>query len=100
MDLGLSGRVALVNGASQGIGYGIAHTLAAEGARVAIAERRQPALQAPAERIRDQTSAENIAIKGDIRNGENCSRLAAQAGSRFGSRKSLNNKDCARPFGS
>ena len=43
MNLGLAGRVALVNGASQGIGYGIARTLAEEGARVAVAARRAPA---------------------------------------------------------
>ena len=39
MDLGLAGKVALVTGASQGIGLGIAAGLAAEGARVAVASR-------------------------------------------------------------
>ena len=39
MDLGISGRVALVMGASRGIGRGIAAALAREGARVAIASR-------------------------------------------------------------
>ena len=34
MDLGLAGKAAIVNGASQGIGYAIAHLLAEEGARV------------------------------------------------------------------
>jgi len=51
MDLGLRDRVALVTGASKGIGRGIAAGLVAEGARVAIASRSEERIRAAAEKI-------------------------------------------------
>ena len=53
MDLGLSGRVALVLGAGGGIGGAVAITLAREGAKVAIADIDVDALEATAQRIAD-----------------------------------------------
>ena len=44
MELGLAGRVAIVTGASQGIGRATAERLAAEGARVTICARGEEAL--------------------------------------------------------
>jgi 3-oxoacyl-[acyl-carrier protein] reductase len=51
MDLGLEGRVALVMGASRGIGRGIAAALAREGARTAIASRSREGIEASASEI-------------------------------------------------
>jgi 3-oxoacyl-[acyl-carrier protein] reductase len=51
VDLGLQGRVALVTGASRGIGFGIARELAAAGAEVAISSRSQERIEAAAGRI-------------------------------------------------
>ena len=54
MDLGLKDRVALVTGASRGIGLGIARALAAEGCRVALNAREQEGLVAAAKTIADR----------------------------------------------
>jgi len=57
MDLGLDGKVALVTGASKGIGRAIARALAAEGARVAISSRSR-------ERIDD--AAADVGARGYV----------------------------------
>ena len=51
MDLGIAGKVALVTGASQGIGFGIAKALAAEGANVAVTSRSRERIDAAAAEI-------------------------------------------------
>ena len=56
MDLGIEGRVALVLGASRGIGRGIAGVLAREGARVAMASRSLERLDEAAAAIEGETA--------------------------------------------
>jgi 3-oxoacyl-[acyl-carrier protein] reductase len=65
MDLGIEGRVALVMGASKGIGRGIAESLAREGAKVAIASRSREQLDAAAEEIHGHVTA-FVADAGDL----------------------------------
>jgi 3-oxoacyl-[acyl-carrier protein] reductase len=65
MDLGIDGRVALVMGASKGIGRGIAESLAREGAKVVIASRSREQLDATAEEIHGHVAA-FVADAGDL----------------------------------
>ena len=57
MDLELKGKVAIVGGASKGLGRACAQVLAEEGASVAICSRSQPDLEKAAQEIRDATGA-------------------------------------------
>jgi 3-oxoacyl-[acyl-carrier protein] reductase len=58
MDLGLRNRVAIIAGASQGIGRATAEAFAAEGCKVAICARNATTLKATAEAIRKQQNVE------------------------------------------
>lgn len=99
MDLALDGRVAIVGGASQGIGYGIAHQLAAEGARVVITARRQPGLSKAAEAICADTRAEVLAVPADVRTADDAVRVVDEAIRHFGTVNILVNNDGAPPIG-
>lgn len=100
MNLELNRKVAVVNGASQGIGYAIAKTFAEEGARVAMAARREPALADAAAKLREETGGDIVAVQGDIRRAEDCERIIATAAEHFGAIDILVNNDGAPPLGS
>lgn len=65
MDLGISGRTALVAGGSAGLGGAAARALAGEGARLFVSARGAERLEAAAEAIRADTGAEVTAIVAD-----------------------------------
>ena len=99
MNLDLDGKVAIVGGASQGIGYGIARMLAREGAAVAITARREADLQAAAARLRADTGANVLPIQGDCRRADDCVRVAEVARRELGGIDVLINNDGAPPLG-
>ena len=66
MDLGLTGKVAVVTGGSEGIGKAAARSMAAEGAKVAICARRLDVLDKAAEEIRAATGGEVMTVQADV----------------------------------
>ena len=98
MDLKLRGRVALINGASQGIGFAIAGALAEEGADILISARKEDALKAAAERLREATGRGVRTVVGDIRTLEGCTNIL-EAAKQGGGVDILINNDGAPPLG-
>jgi 3-oxoacyl-[acyl-carrier protein] reductase len=80
MDLGLKGKVAMVGGASRGLGFAVAEALAGEGAIVSIASRSESAVKAAAERL----GGGAIGTAVDVRSEEDIGRWADLTRARFG----------------
>jgi NAD(P)-dependent dehydrogenase (short-subunit alcohol dehydrogenase family) len=76
----LTGRVALITGASMGIGEAIARVFAEEGARVAVAARSIEKLQALAE----QLPTDALVIRADMSRSEDVREMVEQTVARFG----------------
>ena len=84
MELGLSGKVAIVTGSSDGIGYTTAMTLAREGARVVLCARRETRLTQARDAIIKDTGAEVLAVPCDVRKLADVKRLVSETVWRFG----------------
>ncbi len=84
MDLGLGGKIAAVYGASRGLGRAAAETLAAEGARVAIVARHEPALADAASAIRRATGGEAVPFVCDVSSGPEARRSVQAIAQHFG----------------
>lgn len=79
MELGITGRGALVCGSTQGLGRAIAARLAGEGCRVAVNGRDEARTTAAAAQLATETGATVVAAPGDVGNPAAVTALAARA---------------------
>jgi 3-oxoacyl-[acyl-carrier protein] reductase len=66
VDLGLTGKVAMVGGASRGLGFAVAQALAREGARVSLASRQASAARDAAQRLASDTGADVAGFEANL----------------------------------
>ncbi|NTV36367.1 MAG: SDR family oxidoreductase [Anaerolineaceae bacterium] len=85
MDLGLKGKIALVTGASRGLGYATALQLGFEGARLAINSRNSENINAASEIISTSTGAEVYPVAGNIADPDFPETLIARTIEHYGS---------------
>lgn len=102
MDLGLTGKVAIITGGSEGIGKAAAQRIAAEGGHVAIVARRLEVLNAAADEIRRAVGQNSVlAVQADVTESNAPSRILKAALERFGGVDILVNNagtSMAKPF--
>ena len=84
MDLMLKGKVAIVGGASKGLGRACAEVLAGEGVNVALCSRSKPDLEKAAQEIRAATGTDPFAFAGDLDKPETIRDLVAATVKQYG----------------
>ncbi|MFJ1260089.1 SDR family NAD(P)-dependent oxidoreductase [Cupriavidus sp. CuC1] len=84
MDLGISGRVAIVTGASAGIGYAVAEQLLVEGTSVVVVARDRDRLEASAASLRERTGGEVFAQPMDVSSPTAATEIMEGVMGRFG----------------
>ncbi len=84
MDLGLSGKVAVVCGASRGIGLAVARRLAREGARVVMAARSVGPLEEARKALAEETGADIVAMAADMTSEADVARLFNETAAKLG----------------
>jgi 3-oxoacyl-[acyl-carrier protein] reductase len=84
VDLGLAGKVAIIGGASKGLGHASALALAREGARLTISARTAPDLEQAAADIRAETGADVLAVPADLNTAAGIHTVVEATAERFG----------------
>lgn len=84
MELNLKGRVAVITGASKGVGKGVARALAAEGVNIALIARGREALVQAAEEIAGELHVQALPVEADVTDTASMRAAAAQVREHFG----------------
>ena len=84
MDLQLKDKVAIIGGASKGLGRACAEVLAEEGAKITICSRTEADLEQAAAEIRDTTGAEVLVFPANLEDPESIKRLIATTVDHYG----------------
>ncbi|MBI2216601.1 MAG: SDR family oxidoreductase [Candidatus Rokubacteria bacterium] len=83
METGLRGKVAMVSGASKGIGRAVAEKLAAEGASLSLCARSSEALRTVAQALEAKHGVPALAVPADLSRGDDIQRWVAATLERF-----------------
>src|ERR1700730_6158979 len=84
MDLGLTNKVAMVAGASRGLGFAVARALAREGAKISLSARNPEAALAASKMIEEEMDADVLAVAADVRSADALENWHLQTIDRFG----------------
>src|SRR5215472_7610927 len=84
MNLGIAGKIAMISGASRGLGFAVARALAKEGVHVSISSRHADAVAAAGARIESDTGVSVLAMPVDVRSAEAIAKWHQATLERFG----------------
>ncbi|MCY1214021.1 Oxidoreductase UcpA [compost metagenome] len=84
MELNLKGRVAVITGASKGVGKGVARAMAAEGVDIALIARGREALAAAADEIATTFGVRTLPVEADVTDTASMHAAAAAVREHFG----------------
>lgn len=84
MDLELKDKVALISGASVGIGLAVAEGLAQEGVHLVLCARDDERLQREAKRIADEFRVRTVGVSADVANAADVAKVVSRAEKEFG----------------
>lgn len=100
MDLRIAGKVAIVTGASAGVGEAVARELAAAGTKLVLTARGGERLNETARKLREEADADVVAVSADVTEPDAAERLVETAKETFGGVDIvINNAGRAHPGG-